>query len=39
MVEKDVLEEKINERKEKFEQKKETVGEKVDSKYNEKKEK
>ncbi|MBR0058310.1 MAG: Hsp20/alpha crystallin family protein [Methanobrevibacter sp.] len=39
MVEKDVLEEKINERKEKFEEKKETVGEKVDSKYNEKKEK
>ena len=39
MVEKDVLEEKMNERKEKFEEKKETVGEKVDSKYNEKKEK
>ena len=39
MVEKDVLEEKVNEKKEKFDEKKETVGEKVDSKYNEKKEK
>ncbi|WP_407423547.1 Hsp20/alpha crystallin family protein [Methanobrevibacter sp.] len=39
MVEKDVLEEKMNERKERFDEKKEKVGEKVDSKYNEKKEK
>ena len=39
MIEKDVLEEKMNERKEKFGEKKEKVEEKVDSKYNEKKEK
>lgn len=39
MVEKDVLEEKMNERKERFDEKKEKVEEKVDSKYNEKKEK
>ena len=39
MVEKDVLEEKMNERKEKFDSAKEKVEEKVDEKYNEKKEK
>ena len=39
MVEKDVLEEKINERKEKFDSAKEKVEEKVDEKYNEKKDK
>lgn len=39
MVEKDVLEEKMNERKEKFDAKKEKVEEKVDEKYNEKKDK
>ena len=39
MVEKDVLEEKMNERKEKFDSAKEKVEEKVDEKYNEKKDK
>ncbi len=39
MVEKDVLEEKINGRKEKFDSAKEKVEEKVDEKYNEKKDK
>lgn len=39
MVEKDILEEKINERKEKIDEKKEKTTEKIDEKINEKKDK